>query len=220
MESSEEHITNITFNDFWGGENVKTEDINVVMDKILTGRTVEMSVPDFCTFPALGRRDQIRHVLDFGCGIGRNTFALSIYSPKWLVVGYDNPSMISRTEEYCKRKYDKEVKDFPNVMFTSDWSALRKTDFGAIFACIVFQHIPEEALVEYLKDIKRMTKLLVVHGRQFNDDNQKNTWKILESQGLFPTVSLSVDSVGRCLIQEYNPDNEDLESHRVNIYNV
>jgi len=32
-----------------------------------------------------------------------------------------------------------------------------------------------------------MTKKLLVSGRRNNDDNHKNTWKILENNGLYPT---------------------------------
>lgn len=217
MDESTRLDGEISFPDFWGGECVKRDDLDVVMDKICTGKTAFEARPDFYVFPLLGRRDKHRHILDFGCGIGRNTFALSSYSQHWIVLGYDNQSMISRTEEYRKLKYD---KDLPNALFTSAWNAVKKMDFGAIFACIVFQHIHEEPLIQYLQDIKKMTKLLVVHGRQFNDDNNKNTWKILESQDLFPVVSLSVDNIGRCIIQEYNPESEPPESHRVNIYSL
>ena len=217
MDESKKFEATISFNDFWGGESVKHDDIDVVMDKILTGRTVFEVTPDFWVFPVFGRKDKPRHILDFGCGIGRNTFALAEYSKNWIVAGYDNLSMISRTEEYRKLKYD---KDIPNAIFSSDWNAIKKMDFGAVFACIVFQHIHEEPLIQYLNDIKNMTKILVVHGRQFNDDNNKNTWKILESQGLFPIISLSVDHVGRCLIHEYNPEDEHPESHRINIYSL
>ena len=216
MDESEK-VEAVNFHDFWKDDSVQNGEIDVVMDKICTGKSAFEAQPDFCTFPILGRSDQPRHILDFGCGIGRNSFALAEYSKKWVICGYDNESMLSRTDEYRKLKYDKEIS---NVSFSANWDVIKKLDFGAVFACLVFQHIYEEPLVEYLKDIKKMAKLLVVHGRQFNDDNQKNTWKILEKVDLFPVVSFSVDNVGRCLIQEYNPEKEDPESHRINIYSL
>ncbi len=38
----------------------------------------------------------------------------------------------------------------------------------------------------YIDSIKKMTDLLIVSGRRLNDDDNKNTWEILENNGLYP----------------------------------
>jgi SAM-dependent methyltransferase len=211
----------IIFGNYWSDDSIKNEDLNVILDRIVTGRTVETSTPDFFIFPVLGVRSQKRRILDFGCGVGRNAFALADYSPNWEIVGYDNQNMISRSEEYCQSKFGKLLTDYPNLQFESDWTRVKSTIYDATYAGLVFQHIPETTLKNYLHDLRMTTtKLLVVHGRKFNDDNQKDTWKIMESMGYYPVVSLSFNDVGMCIIQEYNPSVEHLESHMTNIYSI
>jgi trans-aconitate methyltransferase len=205
------------FGNFWDMQQIETGSLDTVANLICTGKSAVNMVPEFVAFPLFGKKAETRNVLDFGCGMGRNTFAISQYSNKWNVTGYDNPAMISRANEYCQLKYDRPREQFSNVAFESDWQVIKSQRYDAVFACLVFQHIHEKYLVEYLNDLRGMTKLLVVHGRQFNDDNDKNTWKIMESCGYWPVASLTVDEVGRCLIKEYSSD-LDGESHRVNIY--
>jgi trans-aconitate methyltransferase len=207
------------FGNFWDEAHIQSGSLDKVADLICTGRTAVAMIPEFVSFPLFGKKSESRRVLDFGCGMGRNTFALSSYSENWIVVGYDNPAMISRTGEYCQLKYGKPIDQFNNVTFESDWQVVKQQKYDAVFACLVFQHIHEKYLVEYLNDLRSMTKLLVVHGRQFNDDNDKNTWKIMESQGYWPVVSLTVDEVGRCSVREYSSD-VDPHCHRMNVYSL
>ena len=70
--------------------------------------------------------------------------------------------------------------------------------FDCIYSILVFQHIFEEDLCKYIQDIKKMTNKLVVSGRRYNDDidkssgQHKNTWKILENNGLIPYQCIGV----------------------------
>ncbi len=76
-----------TFN---GWSEVGTHQIDLVMDYILTGRKASEAKFDSEMLPFIGTLDQPLKILDFGCGVGRNTFGLANASSPWNVTGYDN----------------------------------------------------------------------------------------------------------------------------------
>ena len=123
-------------------------------------------------------------ILDFGCGIGRNTLDIANKFPNVTIIGYDNSSMLSRVEEYSLRRYNKKLEEYKNVQLISDWAFIKNIKFDFIFATLVFQHINEDDLTVYLNDIRNMTDKLLVSGRRFNDESvngiYKNTWEILQ----------------------------------------
>ena len=148
---------------FW--KTIKKEEIG---DAILTG--YEGKLDEMRPFS-----DVIKHmpggglVLDFGCGIGRNTYYLkTIYDN---VVGYDLPPMI---EEFQK-KFNGE-----NVTITSDWDNVKLLKFDDCLASLVFQHIPKPELENYLLDLQKMVKRLVLHGRTWQDFAGGYTLPIIE----------------------------------------
>jgi hypothetical protein len=97
---------------------------------------------------------------------------------------------MNKANEYSKIRFSKQICDYPNLELISDWDILKTIKFDCIYATIVFQHIHENDLNLYLRDIKKMTSRLIVSGRRFNDDivdgKHKNTWQILENNEFYP----------------------------------
>jgi 2-polyprenyl-3-methyl-5-hydroxy-6-metoxy-1,4-benzoquinol methylase len=171
-----------TFN---GWNDVGTYQIDSVMDYILTGRKAADAKFDSWLLPFIGPLDQSQKILDFGCGIGRNTFGLANTSPNWNVTGYDNEYMIGRKEEYYQLHYTLPIP--PNVVFSSNWEMIKIQKFDVIVCSLVLQHIYEDALAVYVQDFKTMTKKLLVVGRRYNDEHRHSTWDLLQEYGLVPT---------------------------------
>ena len=194
-------------NDFHGWSGVNTMDINRVVDMILTGHDTSNVTPDMWLLQFIGDISLPLCVLDFGSGVGRNTFGLGINIPRWSITGYDNVNMLSKAKEFYELKYKKEIP--PNVEFQSDWKSLSLRRFDVIFCDIVLQHIYKEELEQYIFDFKKMTHKLVVCGRRFNDDGYQNTWTIIEDCGLVPTLFQK----GHMVIpysREGNPDDHNI----------
>jgi len=170
-------------------ENIKTKSLDDVANLILTNRKASEFFIDEWLYKLCGNKENSLSVLDFGCGIGRNSFGMAYYSDQWTITGYDNISMLEKATEYQIIKYNTPLLPI-NLTFNSMWNVLVNNKFDVIFCCLVLQHIYEEDLNQYLSDFKKMTKRLVVSGRRFNDDVMngvnKNTWKILENNGFYP----------------------------------
>ena len=118
--------------------------------------------------------------LDFGCGVGRNTYTLLEKFDN--VIGYDFPNMLGMMKS---TKMYAEHKD--RITLSSDWSWVRKQKVELIFCCIVLQHIWERELVPYLSDFTYMSEELLLWSRSWCDDAHKNMydlinryWKIVE----------------------------------------
>lgn len=170
---------------FKGWANVKSMSIDAVSNLILTGRKAHETKPDMWMWKYMGSLNQSMNILDFGCGFGRNTFGMALYSPQWNIIGYDNDEMLSKVQEFYFINY-KEDMPF-NVQFLSEWDKIKTRKFDIIFCCIVLQHIMECYIAQYVEDFMTMTSCLIVSGRRFNDDvGKKSTWSILEENGLIP----------------------------------
>jgi SAM-dependent methyltransferase len=201
---------NNTFNS-WA--NVEHYDLDVVSDLIVTGRKAKDAVPDKWLLKYLGDPECGLKVMDFGCGMGRNTFEFGIIYPRWTIVGYDNKPMLTKTNDYYSVHYSGPVPE--NVKFITNWDELRTQKFDTIFCSIVLQHIYEDALKTYINDFKKMTSNLIVTGRRFNDDiKRRSTWTILEDNGLVPVTFLYHDQV-----IDYKPEGND-EDHNTAIYSL
>jgi len=200
-------------NKFNGWYNVNEYKLDKVIDLVITNGTVDTINPDIHLFDLLGNSDDNLKVLDFGCGVCRNTGYLSMKYPNWRVYGYDNDNMLKHAADYCLQKYELDVNAQSNLTLTSNWDRLKNEKFDAIFALLVFQHIYEKDINEYLKDISQMTKKLIVFGRRFNDEmldgKYKNTWQIFENNGFYPSNATEVS------YKTYG----DLEEHTLCIYN-
>jgi SAM-dependent methyltransferase len=177
-------------NTFNGWFYVDQYNLNKVVDLVLTNGTPETVQSDMWLIPFIGDKNKSISVLDFGCGVGRNIFDFSHKFKNWKFYGYDNPNMLKKAKEYSIKKFNKNIEDYPNIQLFSEWDTLKSFRFDCIYATIVFQHIHEKDLNNYLQDIKQMTNKLVVSGRRFNDDmvdwKYKNTWRILENNGFYP----------------------------------
>jgi len=176
-----------TFN---GWLHIEKFNLNKVIDLVLTNGTSETINSDMWLTPMIGDKSESLSILDFGSGVGRNIFDFSQNFPNWKFYGYDNPHMANKANEYSKLRFGKQVCDYSNLELVSDWDILKSMKFDCIYATLVFQHIHETHLNNYLKDIKQMTRKLIVSGRRFNDDmidgKYKNTWQILENNGFHP----------------------------------
>jgi 2-polyprenyl-3-methyl-5-hydroxy-6-metoxy-1,4-benzoquinol methylase len=169
-----------------GWEKVAVSNINIILDYISSGSTLETFEPSTQYFNLLGNIDQNLNILDFGCGVGRNTFGLANHFKNSNIVGYDLEKMISRIDEYKKLKFGETT--FSNVNFEFNWDNVKVKKFDCIFSCIVFQHLSKESILKYISDFKNMTNRLIIIGRRINDDfNMGNsTWKLIEDSIGFP----------------------------------
>ena len=114
-------------------------------------------------------------ILDFGCGVGRNSIAL-LQKYKY-VHCFDYPNMIGMLAS--TDIYD-HYKD--RIKLHTDWDKIKKYKFDAIFCCLVLQHIYEEDFMQYIKDFKEMTNLLYVCSRAYCDDHYKNVYTMLQKE--------------------------------------
>lgn len=109
------------------------------------------------------------NILDFGCGVGRNTFYLKDYYKN--VTGYDLPAML--------KFYPEEFKA-DNIKLTSDWNSVKKERFDACLASLVFQHIPKDELEIYLSDLIKMVDSLFLLSRTWQDFDGGRTLSIIK----------------------------------------
>lgn len=188
-------------NSFNQWNSVNKISLESVVDLVLTNGTPKTINSDMWLTPMIGNKNESLSILDFGCGVGRNIFDFSIKFPKWQFYGYDNINMLQKADEYSINRFKKSYNSYSNLKFVSNWDDVKKNQFDCIYATIVFQHIHEIDLKVYLKDIRTITKRLIVSGRRFNDDmingKYKNTWEILENNGYYPTnakdINYSID---------------------------
>jgi len=199
----------------WG--KVDSLELDKIIDLVITNGTLETTNPDKHLYSLFGHETESIKVLDFGCGICRNAGYLSQSYPNWNVYGYDNDNMLKHANTFCKQKYSLNISTQLNLNLISNWDELKKEKFDVIFALLVFQHIHEEDINVYLKDIRNMTKKLIVFGRRYNDDFYydknniifKNTWQIFENNKLYPS---NADEISYKI-------HGDLEEHTLCIYN-
>ena len=203
---------------FNGYERIDNYNLNDLVSYIMYKYNVDNVYSDEWILNFLEKSNRRLKILDFGCGVGRNAFGLSEKSSNIDIVAYDNQKMLNRTAEYCSAKYDKNITDYPNITFTSNWEYVKSQKYDYVYATLVLQHIFEEELNQYCQDFKNITKTLIVHGRRQNDDTlngvHKNTWKILENNGLFP-VSCTLQ--GNCE-RVYSAEGTDFEEHFTCVY--
>jgi SAM-dependent methyltransferase len=199
-------------NCFGNWENIaEKNNLDVVADFILTGKKLSEFQPDSWVVPFIGNKDDKLKILDFGCGIGRNTFGMIEITPNWEWIGYDNYQMIKKTQEFKSFKYSNKSVD--NVKFYSDWNVVKYMKFDCIYCALVLQHIYSRFLKSYLRDFKKMTKKIVVVSRRFNDEPpHPSTWRIIESEGLIPSKFYN-----KGVLSLYTPDGES-EEHNIAEY--
>ena len=191
----------------WGG-HIPESSLETTVDYVLTGQTVATSEPALDIISYINCDKNPCNILDFVCCIGRNAIYLALNNPSYVVHGYDNPKMLNKLKEFGQAKYQIDVTSLSNLHTTTEWDHLKNHKFDYIYATLVFQHINERSLDIYLTDMKNMTDNLIVYSRRYNDYSNRNTWEILEKNGLFPINSESYQTHG------------DAEGHQLAIYNI
>jgi cyclopropane fatty-acyl-phospholipid synthase-like methyltransferase len=184
---------NISKDSFGHWTKIETNTLDQVVNKVLTGYTTDTVSASKGVFSYIGKPEEKITILDFGSGVGRNAFELSTHFKNAKILCYDSEQMNLAANKFAEEKYNKSASAFSNTSFTSDWSEVKKQKFDCIIAILVFQHIKESDLTLYLKDIRNLTKKLVVFGRRLVDEREENgdmksVWKILEKNGYKPSL--------------------------------
>ena len=159
-------------------EGWKRADEKTAADLILTGtkQGIETLYKDACDdlidqhFEAQGNT-----VLDFACGVGRNSYSLLRKFKN--VECYDFPNMINMMEKTAIYQAHKD-----RVKLFTDWEQVKIRKYDVIFCSLVLQHIYEKDLIPYLRDFKEMSENLYIHTRAYNDDQKKNMYAILREE--------------------------------------
>ena len=128
----------------------------------------------FAPYVPLLKMPPLEHVLDFGCGLGRNIPYLCSVAGQ--VVGFDLAEMIER----CRR----EVALPLGADLTSDWRWVRQQRFDCVFACLVFQHIDPAELRTLLLDCATIAPWTYVLSRGRNDFGG-GVFDVIASMGAF-----------------------------------
>lgn len=110
-------------------------------------------------------------VVDFGCGVGRNTFYLADVCK--LVYAYDFPNMLNMLIERS------EFKERENIEVYIDWEELRINPIDAVFCCITLQHLCTQDLRYKLYEFALLSDVIYVHGRNHNDYDKDNMFELL-----------------------------------------
>ena len=174
--------------------NIPHSNLNETIDYVLTGYDINTIPPSHHLLKYINQENKSNNtrLLDFGCGVGRNIIFLSNSLPDCQIYGYDNDIMLSQAKAFVRQKHQKDIENIENIHLLSNWTDVKKQKFDLIYTTLVFQHINEEPLSQYLKDIKGMTDTLLVESRRLNDDidpttqQHKNTWQIMEKNGCKP----------------------------------
>jgi hypothetical protein len=129
-------------------------------------------------------------VVDFACGVGRNTLYLASICDE--VYGFDFPNML----EMLKTRPN--YKEHSNITLFDDWQALSAKGYDTVYCCIALQHLCSKDLLYYAEEFSKHARSLYVHGRDFNDhDNEKifdllsNYWKVDKICGPYTAEQLS-----------------------------
>jgi cyclopropane fatty-acyl-phospholipid synthase-like methyltransferase len=166
---------------FWEGLNKTTAG-----DAILTGYTgqfKDMPVYEEVIDLAKGMEYHNQYALDFGCGVGRNSVALS--NTYHNVISFDLPNMIDLVPQENK---------IENIVYTSNWEKIKGIPFDMVLASLVFQHIHDDELNKYLSELN--TDKLVLHSRTWMDDTGTKVLTIVEQYFNIESIAYTKDPNG------------------------
>jgi hypothetical protein len=162
--------------DVWLNANKETAG-----DLILTGYNGPLhEMPVYDNVRSLFGKGSI--ALDFGCGVGRNSVALSDTYDK--VISFDLPSMIGLVPEDNK---------LSNIEYTTDWDYVKSFKVDTVLASLVFQHISDSELDSYLKDLSQMADRLILHSRTWIDHSASQVLPIVEQYFTIDTIEYTKD---------------------------
>ncbi len=117
------------------------------------------AIPNKVMISAIDKQHREK-ILDFGAGVGRNTYGLiDICNDVW---AFDFPNMIDMLES-------NPIFLDSCITTSSNWNEVRKDKFSAIFSIVVLQHIHKEVVRSYLKDFTYMTDNLYIQSRSYSD---------------------------------------------------
>lgn len=162
--------------DFW--ESINKDNAG---DAILTGyvgKLKDMPVYEYVS-SLMGSGE---YVLDFGCGVGRNSVELAKSYKN--VIAFDLPNMIDLVPEENKLK---------NIQYINDWEKVKEFKFDLSLGSLVFQHIDATELDEYLNDLYKLTNSLIVHSRTWIDHSNLEVLPILEKYFILDSIEYSRD---------------------------
>ena len=100
-------------------------------------------------------------ILDFGCGLCRNTIKLQEIAETH---GYDSFEMVS--------KAIRNVKINKEITLHSYWEHVKTIKYDVVVCSLVLEHIDQHYLDEILQSIAKMTKQLVVVGKTTLDNGE------------------------------------------------
>jgi len=101
-----------------------------------------------------------------------------------LEIAFDLPSMISLVPEDNK---------LSSITYTTDWNYVKGLKFDTVLASLVFQHIEDAELNEYLNDISKMTDKIVIHSRTWIDHSETKVLPILEKYFIMDSIEHTAD---------------------------
>ncbi len=143
-------------------------------ERILTG--FKEGKPFTPYVPTVAMPAGLAHVLDFGCGVGRNFPYLRTIAAH--VTGFDLPPMIER----CRAL----APDRAHAL-SDDWSALSARSFDLIFSSLVLQHIEHGQALEYARAFARMAPAVYLLTRAQSDFDH-DVLTLVQGTGLFDVV--------------------------------
>jgi SAM-dependent methyltransferase len=156
---------------------------------ILTDRNAVSAEPDEAVWAIVDSLSEGANVLDFGCGVCRNSIAYAMRRPDIQFVGYDSAEMVGRVTEYCRFRFSAELP--ANLTLLSNWESVCSRRYDVAYATLVFQHVPHDDIRMYVSGLKQCAGRLAIYGRRYSDYGG-STWSALESCGLTPANAASV----------------------------
>lgn len=96
-----------------------------------------------------------KKILEIGCGIGRLAIPIAIKNPDKRIIGIDiSPSMIEIAHERSDHLKNISFYDLDGRSL----KGIGSNKFDMVYSMVVFQHIPNEAKIGYIKEAHRVLK--------------------------------------------------------------
>jgi cyclopropane fatty-acyl-phospholipid synthase-like methyltransferase len=116
------------------------------------------------------------HILDFGCGIGRNLVVL-LSRTGADIIGYDHPNMTELAREYLG------LEIWHSITFLNPPIAeIMRFRYNLVISTLVFMHMREDELLTVLPVLAHCLTdngLMYCHCRTFTDDRGVLCWPII-----------------------------------------
>lgn len=137
------------------------------------------------------------NVMDFGCGLGRNSFEMADLG--MYVTMYDFPNIISMM------KQSPGYRRLSHMLSAEDrWMNACMKKYDVVLASLVFQHMPAEPAAEYLECMSGITDRLLVSGRSHMDFNGGLVIDVLGRYFDMDDRLMSQDDIANAMSREEN----------------